>query len=169
MCNIDSFTAAFGTVIFTLQTVGLVVSDSFATTLRLDLPATAGIVEFLQSGLNPDKQTPEKCFFPVSLAWKLLIEAVLQPVLITESASRVLYLLGRTTRPALLNLVIAVANNQFVCRISGVCLLHFGCHRNPMALPRPLMRPASPVQCAEGTRGPRSREVPGEEAEGPVG
>ena len=74
-------TTAFSTAIFTLQTVGLAVSDSFDVVLRLEAPALATGLQFVQSVFNPDRETPEKClFFSTSLSSKLFIEAVLSPL-----------------------------------------------------------------------------------------
>jgi hypothetical protein len=74
-------TTAFATIVFTLQTATLVVSDSYGSALQMESPMVAGVLEQAQSILNPDKQTPEKCLFPTSLASKLFVEAILPPVL----------------------------------------------------------------------------------------
>jgi hypothetical protein len=72
-------TTAFGTIIFTGQTIGLVVADSFQHALATNAPALAGLVDVLQLAVTPDKQALEKCAFPSTLLFKLLVEAVLQP------------------------------------------------------------------------------------------
>jgi hypothetical protein len=90
-------TTAFGTIIFTLQTVGLVASESFGVLMQSEAPVVANIVGFFQSALNPDKQAPERCAFPTSLASKLLVEAVGQPIyalLILAAMSAPWYLCG---------------------------------------------------------------------------
>jgi hypothetical protein len=74
-------TTAFSTVVFTLQTVGLVASDSFAPFLEREAPAVAELANVLQSMLNPDKNAPEKCLFPPTLTSKFVVDAVLPPVL----------------------------------------------------------------------------------------
>lgn len=72
-------TTAFGTIIFTVQTVGLVVADSFQDALESSASALAGVVDILQLAATPDKQTPEKCAFPTTLFFEMLVTAVLQP------------------------------------------------------------------------------------------
>jgi hypothetical protein len=37
------------------------------------------VVDVLQLVATPDKQTPEKCAFPTSLFFEMLVAAVLQP------------------------------------------------------------------------------------------
>jgi hypothetical protein len=76
----DTASATFPIIVFTFQTVGLVASDSVVLNLREHAPTIVTMVEFIQSGLNPGSQTPESCLFPTTLAFKLLIEAVVQPV-----------------------------------------------------------------------------------------
>jgi hypothetical protein len=76
----DTTTYAFGAVIFTVQTVGLVVSESnFYGVLQSNAPWLASVVDVLQLAVTPDKQAPEKCAFPTTLFFKMLVEAVLQP------------------------------------------------------------------------------------------
>jgi hypothetical protein len=55
------------------------VSDSFHDVLQEHVPALAGLVNILQLVATPDKQAPEKCAVPMTLFFKLLVEAVLQP------------------------------------------------------------------------------------------
>jgi predicted outer membrane repeat protein len=78
-----TLTTAFSTAVFTLQTVGLAVSDSFSMMLREDAPALATALEYTYSVFTPDRQTPEKCLFPSSLFSNLFVEAVLPPVFAT--------------------------------------------------------------------------------------
>ena len=68
---------AFAAVVFTAQTCGLAVSDSYGATIREDSPAVASMFDGMQYVLNPDKHTPEVCVFGDSLPSKLILEAVL--------------------------------------------------------------------------------------------
>ena len=49
-------TTAFATIVFTLQTATLVVSDSYGSVLQTESPIVASMLAQVQSILNPDKQ-----------------------------------------------------------------------------------------------------------------
>jgi hypothetical protein len=72
-------TTAFGTMIFTAQTAGLIVADSFQEELQSSASWLGGLVDVLQLVATPDQQAPEKCALPTTLFSKLFVEAVLQP------------------------------------------------------------------------------------------
>jgi hypothetical protein len=72
-------TTAFATVVFTLQTVALAASDSYGTLLQSEWPEVSDFFDFVQTVLNPDRETPEKCLFAPSLSSKLAVESVLPP------------------------------------------------------------------------------------------
>ena len=73
-------TTAFTTIIFTMQTVGLAAADSYGTLLQTEYPAVSEFLHVVQSLVNPDRETPEKCLFAPSLLSKFIVEAVLPPV-----------------------------------------------------------------------------------------
>ena len=55
--TVRTYTAstAFATIIFTLQTVALVVQDSYGSWLQDEAPTVAAVVGQLQALLNPDR------------------------------------------------------------------------------------------------------------------
>ena len=120
-----------------MQTMGLVVSDSFGNFLRDDAPAIAGVIDFFQMAFNPDKQTPEKCLFPTSLVSKLLVEAVLQPV---SEIAPLRYSRDDFTRLFLTS----------IRMLRGVRFLHPGCYCDPLARLRVFLRTPGPVLRQEG-------------------
>ena len=73
-------TTAFATIVFTLQTVALAASDSYGTLLQAEHPQVSESLEFVQTFLNPDRETPEKCIFAPSLSSKLVLESLMPPV-----------------------------------------------------------------------------------------
>jgi hypothetical protein len=64
-------------VLFTAQTCGLAVSDSYGASIRAEAPAVGSILDGVQSVLNPGKNAPEMCIFGDDLLSKLIVEALL--------------------------------------------------------------------------------------------
>ena len=73
-------TTSFATVIFTAQTIGLAVSDSYSRMLRAEAPMMYSFLNYAQSMMNPDTEAPEQCFFGNSLISKLFVNAILPPL-----------------------------------------------------------------------------------------
>jgi hypothetical protein len=74
-------TTGFATIVFTAQTVALAVKDSFGQLLQSEAPGLNEFLDFWQSVLNPDQETPEKCMFSSGLFTNLVVEAVLPPLI----------------------------------------------------------------------------------------